>query len=134
MQRLFAHRKHHAEAGSSADHLIVSVGRFFQGVAFDHGANASQRTEPQRVLGIHGGARWPSPDGAAAKDELQRRNGERFWACSDDDHLSIRTKALDQGRDRFRIGCGGKNQVRAAHGLQALGGRTGVRIDVFVSA
>src|SRR5271169_2599145 len=79
-----AHGQHHAKSGFAADHLLVAIRSFFQGIAFDHGAHAGERAVLQRVFGIAGGAGSPSLNGFAATDELQRGDGEWFKTCAHD--------------------------------------------------
>ncbi len=46
------HRQHDAEPCLAADHLLVGLCRFFQRIALDHGTNAAQGAELQRVLRV----------------------------------------------------------------------------------
>ena len=49
---LLAYREHYAESSAAAEHLLERFIDLFKRVFLDHGADAGQRTEIQRVLPI----------------------------------------------------------------------------------
>src|SRR5712672_2815175 len=79
---LSSHGQHNPESRSSADHLIVGLGSLLEWIALNHGSNAAERTEFQRVFGVFGGAGGPALDGLAASNHLWRSDCERLHASS----------------------------------------------------
>src|ERR1700688_989485 len=92
---LSTHRQHDPKPCSSADHLVVGLSDFLDRIALDHRTNAAERTEPQRVLGVFSGAGGPALDGLASSNQLERRDAERFEACSYNQELSISRQTVD---------------------------------------
>jgi hypothetical protein len=69
-----AHRQHHAKSRLAAHHTIVGGSGLFEREGLDHGTNAGQRTEVQRVFRIPGGSGWPALNRPARTDELNGRD------------------------------------------------------------
>ena len=70
-----------------------------------------------------------------AKMSCSGVTGHRFRARSDDEQFSVRPQSINQGRDRFGIGRGGQNHVRAAKRLQTRAAAVVVcGVDVIVRA
>src|SRR5215469_11752065 len=78
-----AHRQHHTKPGSAADHLCIGFVGLFERIFFDHRPYAEERAELHRFLGIIGGSRGPAGDLAAARDQLNGSDVERFGAGAD---------------------------------------------------
>lgn len=47
---LVARSEHHAEASSATHHALIGLFGFFQGVGLNHGANAGEGAEVERVF------------------------------------------------------------------------------------
>jgi uncharacterized DUF497 family protein len=67
---LTSHRQNDAELRLPAQHALVSLGRLFQRIGFNHRTHAAYFGEMQRVLGIGWCSRGPALNPAASTDEL----------------------------------------------------------------
>lgn len=65
---------------------------------------------------------------------MKGRDGQRFETGTYDHKGAIRGKAIYKRGHRFRVGRGCENEVSAPKFLQGLGGRSGIGIEIFVSA
>src|ERR1700739_4160063 len=84
------HGEDYTESGLPGNHLVVSIGGFFQGIAFDHRAHPAEGAELQRILRVPGGAGGPPANRLAPHDELDRRDGQRFKSGADDHQSAVR--------------------------------------------
>ena len=72
--RLSAHREHYAESCLAAQHTIIGGSGLFEREGLDHGTNAGQGAEVQRVFRIPGGSGRPTLNRPAGADELNGRD------------------------------------------------------------
>ena len=130
----FVHGENHAELRLAGHHLGVGVGCLLQRDCFDHGGDATERTEAERGVtrGRISGERAFKL--TASKDKVRRRSLDRLRPDADDDGDAAWTQALEAFRHGLAAGSGDQNDLGAAKRLQ---GRDLIRsstVDVVMSA
>src|SRR5208282_3550923 len=131
----FAGGEDNAETRFSAHHAVVRFPCLLQRICLDHGFDAGERAEVERVFGVHAGAGGPSSDCATAEQHRERVHHDgTIFGCTDQNELAGGRKSVDDPFESLGAGDGGENDIGAADLLQLFRRVLRGGVDVNVRA